>query len=62
MEGKPWYQSKTVLFNVLFLLVSVAAVFGFSSFQPEPKWAEAIAAVVAILNIVLRFISKDPIK
>lgn len=60
---KPW-TSKTILFNAVMSLVGVAAVF-----LPEANavavWMNGnvgtIAAVWSVLNILLRFVTKDKI-
>ena len=64
METKKAWQSKTVLFNAVMSLVGVAAVF-----LPEANavavWMNGnvgtIAAVWSVLNILLRFVTKDKI-
>jgi hypothetical protein len=58
MDGKPIYQSKTLIFNVLAVAVMVANQFGFSEFELEPEIA---AMVVAVINFVLRFVTKKPL-
>lgn len=51
---KPFYQSKTIWFNILAVAALVAAQFGFNDFQLD---AEVSAGVVAIVNLVLRFVT-----
>lgn len=51
---KQWWKSKTLWFNILALIVAVAAGLGFSEFQAEP-WVGGVAtAVVTVINLVLR--------
>jgi len=52
---KPWYESKTVWFNVLAALVAIAGYFGYGEFQPNPHVGEFIAGVASLVNIYLRF-------
>ncbi len=55
---KSWYASKTVWFNVLGIAVVVGKLLGFSSFQLDPT---VEASVLAIANLVLRFVTRVPI-
>ena len=54
---KPFYQSKTLWFNLLFLVSAVAAYFGFGDFQPSGDTVELASVIVAVINIALRFIT-----
>lgn len=56
----PW-ASKTLWFNGLALLISVALAFGFGDFTPDPAVGEASLVVVTVVNLVLRFLTKAPI-
>lgn len=51
---KSWYLSKTVWINILGLLVEVAQV------ALDLRWLPAgtITGILAVLNILLRFVSK----
>ena len=66
MDSKPWYASKTVIFNVLYLVLVVAGAFGFNSFQPSAEVAQfgVILGMIVplIINLILRFKTKVPIK
>ena len=59
---KPWYQSKMFWFNALYLVLAVATYFGFGDFQPPADTMELGAVLVAVINIVLRFVTRVPIK
>ena len=61
MSGKPFYYSKTFWFNVLALIVAVANAFGFADFQADPDVLQLAVGIVALVNIGLRFITKQPI-
>lgn len=56
---KPWYASKTVIFNLLAALVLVANQLGFGEFKLDARWEVAILAVV---NLVLRFVTRVPVR
>lgn len=58
---KPWYQSKTIWFNVLAGAVAVAGVLGFGQFQPDKATVETIGMLVAVVNIILRYVTKEPV-
>lgn len=53
MEQKKWWQSKTLWINFILALAAF-----------NPKWAEKItpellAQVLVVVNMILRFITKD---
>ena len=55
---KKWYQSKTIGANVIIILGVVAQVLtGTTIFDPDLQ-----VAIVAIINAVLRFMTKGPIQ
>ena len=56
---KNFWQSRTLWFNALALLVLIAGEFGFAEHVLDPTMA---AGVLAILNLLLRFWTKVPIK
>ena len=60
--GKEFWKSKTFWFNVLALIVMVAEAFGYVDFIPDENMAEYATALVTIINVILRFITKEPIK
>ena len=59
MEPKPIWQSKTLVFNAIALLVLLANQFGFADFRLD---AEVSAGALAIINLVLRFITNRPVR
>jgi hypothetical protein len=61
MPDKKFFLSKTFWFNLLALAVAVASGFGFSMFEPDAFIIEYAAAIITVVNIVLRFISKTKI-
>ena len=60
MEKKPWYQSKTLWFNVLAFVVAVAANYGYSGELPG-QWQQFVIVAVTLINFILRFVTKQPI-
>lgn len=60
-ENKKWFHSKTIWFNIVSGIVTIAA-----SLQSDgglsPQLASIMASVVTIGNVVLRFITEKPIK
>ena len=57
---KKWYTSKTLWFNVLALVAVVAASFGYTGELPA-EWAVFAPAIVALINLCLRFVTKQPV-
>ena len=51
---KKLWQSKTIIFFVLFLLVNVAGLFGYADYSPSGQEAEIAGIIVAIVGVVLR--------
>ena len=61
---KPSYTSKTIIFNVLAIVVLVASQFGYvGDISPEIEgYVNALMPlVVLVVNILLRFATKQPI-
>ena len=61
---KKWYASKTVWFNVVAFLLAVAlpvlSQYGYTGEVPA-DWALFVVPVIALVNMVLRFVTKDAI-
>ena len=60
--GKDYWKSKTLWFNVLTLAVIIAEAFGYVDFVPNEDIAEYATALVTIINVILRIVTKEPIK
>lgn len=56
---KPWYQSRTIWANLIAGVIEVVAVVG--SFPGADVIAQWLPPVTAILNILLRRLTSEPI-
>jgi hypothetical protein len=57
-----WFLgSKTLWFNLLDFAVAVASNFGFAGFTPDAHLAEYITVAVAVINIILRLVTTQPL-
>lgn len=54
--------SKTIWFNALAVALMVAHSFGFGEFEPSAEATEIATAIIAAANIVLRFVTTQPIR
>ena len=59
MQTKPWYQSKTLWFNIIGLVVAAAGEF--SNAFPSGQVAKISGFVLTIGNIILRLITTTQI-
>lgn len=61
-DSKIWWKSKTIVFNVLAIIVMVAGSLGYTGQMDDPamqkKLETIIPLVVAIVNMILRSLSK----
>lgn len=62
MDAKSIFLSKTLLFNGLTLLILVANQFGFAGFERDPNLEAYALVIVTLVNIVLRLMTKQPVK
>lgn len=61
MESKPWYKSKTLWVNLLAGVAALTGAFGVDvGLTPEVQ-ASIAAGVVALINLVLRLVTKQPV-
>ena len=58
---KTFYTSKTLWFNILALITILAGNIGFGDFVPAAWVNDAGVALTLVINIVLRFVSKEPL-
>lgn len=57
-----WTMTLNGVFIVLWLIVQVANAFGFANFTPPTEWAAIVAAIVAVINLALRYFrTSEPI-
>lgn len=64
-EAKPWYESKTIWFNALAILVLIASQFGFGEFELDQNTIDTVlkilAGITAVTNVGLRFVTEKPV-
>jgi hypothetical protein len=61
-EAKPWWASRTLIVNAVTLVAVVAAGAGLDIFADVEFKAEITTGALAVANIVLRVITKGPVK
>jgi len=62
MEAKSFLRSKTFWFNVLALVMLVATGFGYGEFQADPAITQYGAVVITVINLILRFATRQPVQ
>jgi hypothetical protein len=50
-----WTMVINTAFLVLWLVTQIANAFGYTSFEPAPEWAVIAPAIIAIINMLLRY-------
>ena len=55
-DGKAWYLSKTLWVNIIFLFAFL--IKGFFGFEMS---AEETAAILVVINLILRVVTKEPL-
>ena len=60
MDGKPFWASKTIWVNGVSVLAAILGAAGIASIGVEVQ-AEAVAVVMGVINIVLRFMTDKPV-
>jgi hypothetical protein len=61
MDSKPWYQSKTIIVNVLAGIAAVTGAFGLDLGLDAEAQAALATGILAVVNIVLRVVTKGPV-
>lgn len=59
--GKPIYKSKTFWFMALFLIVNLAGLAGYSTYQFDSEYVNLVGAIVGLVGIILRVVTKGDI-
>jgi len=59
--GKPFWASKTLWANVLAFAAVLATTFGVDLGLDEATQLALVGGIMAVVNIVLRFITDEPI-
>jgi len=60
-ESKNIVKSKTFWFNILAALATIASQFGFGDFEPDKGVVAVALGVVALVNIILRYLTDQGI-
>ncbi len=60
-DAKNFWKSKTFWFNLLALLLAVAASQGYGAFTPDAQVGEYATVIITLMNIVLRFMTTQPV-
>jgi hypothetical protein len=50
-----WTMVLNGAFLILWIVTQIANAFGFATFQPAPEWAVIMPAIIAIVNMLLRY-------
>ena len=60
---KPWYLSQTIWLNVVALLIEIVGTILDSAglLQLPPQWQTYLGVVVAVLNIIKRWLTTQPL-
>lgn len=56
--AKDFWKSKTIIFNAVAAIVYVVNQLGYADFVPD---AGVLALIAAVANIVLRFVTNQPV-
>ena len=61
MPPKPFYQSKTLWINVISLLLVILAELAREQYGISESWLGLVALLTPVLNVVLRFLTTQPL-
>lgn len=54
---KPWYMSKTIWINLLLLVLAIISAI----MNQTPEYMRDLAITSSVINVILRFVTVDPI-
>ena len=58
MPKKVWYETKHFWFGVLYVLVGIAGLFGYSNYQPTPDVQQWLSVATGVIILVLGYLEK----
>jgi hypothetical protein len=58
---KKWWSSKTIWANAIMLIATGLEVSGVTNVLTAEVQAQVVTAVMAVVNVVLRFVTKEPV-
>lgn len=61
MDGKQWWKSKTIWFNLLTGALTAAVALKDSALASDPKVQAGVALFITVGNVFLRIITDQPI-
>ena len=66
MEGKKWYESKTMWFGIFYGVLTLAPVvlneLGYSGYTPSGEYQTVLGLAAAVIVIMLRKVTSRPIE
>lgn len=61
MDSKAWYASKTLWVNIVAGIATVSTAFGLNLGLDADTQVALVGGVMAVINIVLRVVTKQPL-
>lgn len=58
---KSWWTSKTIWANAIMLIATGLEVTGVTNVLTAEVQAQVVTAIMAVVNVALRFVTEDPI-
>lgn len=62
VDSKPWYQSKTIIFNIVSAIVAAAGILAAPQSGLPPIAIKIFSGLITVGNIALRFQTDSAIK
>lgn len=60
MVAKKWYESKTLWFNIVALLVAVLENYGYTGVLQD-EWLPFVPVIIVLVNFALRLVTKQAV-